>query len=354
MSQTVLNKKKVLKDLDFEEFLEEIHKNDQELVALEEKDIELTGEKAPGKLLEISKKRTEEWGVCRYMNKKETKKLSKTEKEILKYLQNLMLDRSLFTINKEHEELTDLVIEAFYGNDAWRGFRYHDNYKGNSLAVRNCKGTVLMGKGQIKMTLKKVIETGLEGKITRKPKKEQIEIARKAFLQNKIPISKKLPSSEKSLLILLLTSPIQDQIEKYKVSINKRFTLLLKSFIPRYLNMAFKRNSKVFRPFPGFLYRASEEFGAGHLFWATPNIVSYWGADINIQNDVLTKVAPNKRNSLSNLDVAVKRYYNLVNKKSEMEISIASKLFLNNINTYKKLLNYNPTWFTTIFNYLYK
>ena len=93
-------------------------------------------------------------------------------------------------------------------------------------------------------------------------------------------------------------------VDKYSTYINKRLTTLLNPFIPRRLRICKSLSPDSIRPCPGFLYKASEEYGAGLTLWAMPNIPYYF-----VQNTEQKVLMEHKSQFLVNVDQSIKFYH---------------------------------------------
>lgn len=219
-------------------------------------------------------------------------------------------------------------IEAYYGNDAWRKF-----------------GKYFFGKPEM-------VEGQKKARITRaarfqKVKEERIAIQRTAFNQDYLRLSDAIGNDNLRLLITLLTAEHTRMIEKYEAYINKRLTTLLNPLIPRRIRICKMLYPEAMRESPGFLYRASEEYGDGLTFWATPDIPCYFK-----QNMVQVELKKSIRytNYLINIDKAVAAHEAHRNERADKELRYTSLLIRKGVRTYFDLLRLNPFWFEILFN----
>ena len=230
------------------------------------------------------------------------------------------------TVLSESEE--NARIEAYYGNDAWRKF-----------------GKYFFGKPAIIAAYKKAAETR-EAK-RKKLKEDRIAIQRIAFNQEYLRLSDPIGNDNLKLLITLLTNEHTLMVEKYASYINKRLATLINPLIPRRLRICKMIYPESMKECPGFLYRASEEYGEGLTFWAMPDIPYYFK-----QNTEQAELQKSIRyaNYLINIDKAVASY-NMHNKvRAEKELKYASLLVRKGIYSYFDLLRLNPFWFEILFN----
>jgi hypothetical protein len=98
---------------------------------------------------------------------------------------------------------------------------------------------------------------------------------------------------------------------------------------------------------PGFLYKASEEFGRGLTFWAIPNIPYYFAQ--NTEQEILKKQKPEL---LISVDRAVGLYHEHKEKRAKKELKYASTIIQKGVRTYFDLLKLNPFWFEILYNSL--
>ncbi len=219
-------------------------------------------------------------------------------------------------------------IEAYYGNDAWRKF-----------------GKYFFGRPA-------VIEGQKKARVTRaakfqKVKEERIAIQRMAFGQDYLRLSDTIGNDNLRLLITLLTAEHTRMIEKYETYINKRLTTLLNPLIPRRIRICKTLYPEAMRESPGFLYRASEEYGDGLTFWATPDIPCYFKQNME---QVELKKSIRYTNYLINIDKAVASHEAHRNERADKELRYTSLLIRKGVRTYFDLLRLNPFWFEILFN----
>lgn len=219
-------------------------------------------------------------------------------------------------------------IEAYYGTDAWRKF-----------------GKYFFGKPE-------VVEAQKKARVTRaarfqKVKEARIAIQRMAFNQEYVRLSDTIGDNNLRLLITLLTAEHTRMMEKYTIYINKRLTTLLNPLIPRRIRVCRMLYPEVMRESPGFLYRASEEYGDGRTFWATPDIPCYFK-----QNREQAELQKSVRytNYLINIDKAIAAHGAHSNERADKELRYTSLLIRKSVRTYFDLLRLNPFWFEILFN----
>ena len=254
----------------------------------------------------------------------------KGDDEEIEEAQNEAIEK--IELEEEHTELSEseenAMIEAYYGNDAWRKF-----------------GKYFFSKPAIIEAHKKAQRTR-EAK-RRKLKEDRIAIQRMAFNQDYLRLSDSIGNDNLKLLITLLTAEHTRMIEKYEAYINKRLATLINPLIPRRIRICKMIYPESMKECPGFLYRASEEYGEGKTFWAMPDIPYYFKQ--NTEQAELKK-SIKYTNYLINIDKAVASY-NMHNKaRAEKELKYASMIVRKGVYSYFDLLRLNPFWFELLFN----
>lgn len=175
------------------------------------------------------------------------------------------------------------------------------------------------------------------------------EIKRAALNQTDIDLSAIISNECMTMLIELSVRKDTAAIDKYSVFINKRFTKLLMPFIPLQLRKAWMAFPGAFRPYPGFLYTASKEYGDSCIFWVTPDIPCYLkqGSEVEL-------IKKNSPVLLIPVDELIKRYYKRVERRTDREIANASSLVYKNVKTYYDLLKAYPRWFQLLYEHITK
>lgn len=236
---------------------------------------------------------------------------------------------------EEHTVLSELSenaeIEAQYGEDAWRQL--------------NARHVLLFGPSaqhKLNEAAVKAQKQKLWGL-----KQDRIRIQREAFNQDFIRLSDPIGNENLKLLISLLVAEHTQMIEKYTSFINRRLAALLNPFIPRRLRICKELYPNSIRICPGFLYKASEEFGQGKTFWAAPNIPYYF--EQNTEQQTLIK---HKSEFLVSVDKAVANFHMHNEKRAAKEIKYASLLIQKGVYTFFELLRLNPFWFEVLYNHL--
>lgn len=221
-------------------------------------------------------------------------------------------------------------IEAYYGNDAWRkphiSTGYHECF------------TVLYGP----YSKQRAAEGHREAirKKAQRLKEDRIRIQREAFNQNYIKLSDKIEKNHIKLLISVLTQEHTRMVDKYSDYINKRLATLLNPLIPRRIRICRMLYPNSIRVCPGFMYKASKEYGGGLTFWATPSIPYYF--EQNTEQKILLE---NKSDFLFSIDKAISFYHEHLKKRQEKELRYASLIIQKGVYSYFDLLKLNPFWF---------
>jgi hypothetical protein len=228
-------------------------------------------------------------------------------------------------------------IEAYYGNDAWR---MPPIYAGNQGRI-----TVLYGP-EVKQKAAEGRREAAKEK-SRRLKNERLRIQREAFSQELISLSDKIETPHIKLLIAALTKEHTRMINRYSSFINNRLTSLLNPFIPPRLKNCRLLYPDSIRMSPGFMYKASKEYGNGLTFWATPLIPYYFAQ--NTEQAILLK---NKPTFLYSIDKAVGFYHWHLKQRQEKELRYASAVIQKGVSSYYDLLKFNPFWFEVLYNEL--
>lgn len=272
-----------------------------------------------------------------------------TEKELFEFLDEIKSDDEdiqeaqseaieKITLEEEHvklseEEQENREIEARYGDKMpWTG-----------IGPNNCYGVKLFGpEGQRRAAM-----AGIEAKRKKSQqlKEDRIRIQREAFRQEYIRMSDPIGNERIKLLVSSLVKEHTRMVDKYSTYINKRLTTLLNPFIPRRLRICKSLYPDSIRPCPGFLYKASEEYGAGLTFWAMPNIPYYF-----VQNTEQKVLMEHKSPFLVNVDQSIKFYHEHLKKRADKELKYASLIYQKGVYSYFDLLRLNPFWYEVLYN----
>jgi hypothetical protein len=272
-----------------------------------------------------------------------------TEKELFEFLDEIKSDDEdiqeaqseaieKITLEEEHVELSEeeqenREIEARYGDKMpWTG-----------LGPNNCRGVKLFGpEGQCRAAMASI---EAKRKKSQRLKEDRIRIQREAFRQEYIRLSDPIGNERIKLLVSSLVKEHTRMVDKYSTYINKRLTTLLNPFIPRRLRICKSLYPDSIRPCPGFLYKASEEYGAGLTFWAMPNIPYYFAQ--NTEQKVLME---HKSPFLVNVDQSIKLYHEHLKKRADKELKYASLIYQKGVYSYFDLLRLNPFWYEVLYN----
>lgn len=271
-----------------------------------------------------------------------------TDKELFEFLHEIessdeaIQEAQLEAIEKidteeEHAALSELPenaeIEAEYGEDAWRQL--------------NAQHVILFGP----KIQRSAVEANAKAAKQRfqNLKQDRIRIQREAFQQDFIKLSDPIGNENTKLLISLLVKEHTRMADKYADYINRRLTSLLLPLIPRRLRICKALYPHAIRFSPGFLYKASKEYGQGKTFWAVPDIPYYIE-----QNKEQPLLMANKPEFLISIDKAVANFHMHSEKRASKEIKYASLMIQKGVYTYFELLRVNPFWFEILYSHLKK
>lgn len=272
-----------------------------------------------------------------------------TEKELFEFLDEIKSDDEdiqeaqseaikKITLEEEHVELSEeeqenKEIEARYGDKIpWTG-----------LGLNNCQGVKLFGpEGQRRAAMASI---EAKRKKSQQLKEDRIRIQREAFRQEYIRLSDPIGNERIKLLVSSLVEEHTRMIDKYSTYINKRLTTLLNPFIPRRLRICKGLYPNSIRPCPGFLYKASKEYGAGLTFWAMPSIPYYFA-----QNTEQKVLMDHKSPFLVSVDQSIKLYHEHLKKRTDKELKYASLIYQKGVYSYFDLLRLNPFWYEVLYN----
>ena len=176
--------------------------------------------------------------------------------------------------------------------------------------------------------------------------KRRKDIQRAAFNQDKLSLSDEIPQIELTELIKILTKSLVMATRKYEGWINKRLARWLRPFIPMIIRNCYYKYPQSVIKCPGFLYKASEEYGEGEQIWATPNIPYYIPQGTEL--DLLKKHKPEMLYTIDKLVAGHNKYKRELRKR---ELKYAGILINKKINTYYALLKLNPFWFNKLYEY---
>lgn len=220
-------------------------------------------------------------------------------------------------------------IEAYYGEDAWRKLTKNVTFLHGDEAQR-----------RINLASTKAIQQRAQ-----RLREDRIRIQRFAFNQEVIKLSDFIEKESFKRLVSLLVKEHTRMIDQYKAFINKRLAVLLNPLIPRRLRVCKMLYPNSVRTSPGFLYRASEEFGRGLTFWAMPSIPYYF-----VQNTEQKILMEQKPEFLISVDKAISLYHAHSEKRTKKELKYASTIIQKGVRTYFDLLKLNPFWFEILYN----
>ena len=272
-----------------------------------------------------------------------------TEKELFEFLDEIKSDDEdiqeaqseaieKITLEEEHVELSEeeqenREIEARYGDKMpWTGVGWN-----------NCNGVKLFGpEGQRRAAMANI---EARKKKSQRLKEDRIRIQREAFRQEYIRLSDPIGNERIKLLVSSLVKEHTRMVDKYSAYINKRLATLINPFIPRRLRICKSLYPDSIRISPGFLYKASEEYGSGLTFWAMPDIPYYFAQ--NTEQKVLME---HKSLFLINVDQSIKFYHGHLRKRADKELKYASLIYQKGVYSYFDLLRLNPFWYEVLYN----
>ena len=272
-----------------------------------------------------------------------------TEKELFEFLDEIKCDDEdiqeaqseaieKITLEEEHVELSEeeqenREIEARYGDKMpWTGVGWN-----------NCNGVRLFGpEGQRRAAMANI---EARKKKSQRLKEDRIRIQREAFRQEYIRLSDPIGNERIKLLVSSLVKEHTRMVDKYSAYINKRLATLINPFIPRRLRICKSLYPDSIRISPGFLYKASEEYGSGLTFWAMPDIPYYFAQ--NTEQKVLME---HKSLFLINVDQSIKFYHEHLRKRADKELNYASLIYQKGVYSYFDLLRLNPFWYEVLYN----
>lgn len=271
-----------------------------------------------------------------------------TEAELLEFLDEIQNDdediqeaqsdaQEKIVLEEEHTQLIEVPenaeIEERYGDKAW--IKLNDN----TIILRDEEERKKASMAFVKANRQR----------SQRFKEDRIRIQREAFSQNIIKLSDPIGNDKIKILVSLLVKEHTRMINKHSDFINKRLATLLNPFIPRRLRICKSLYPESIRISPGFLYRASKEFGGGLTFWAMPNIPYYFP-----QNTEQKILMDNKPDFLIQIDKSISFYHEHTRKRSEKELRYASMIIQKGVYSYFELLKLNPFWYEELYNYLVK
>ena len=182
-------------------------------------------------------------------------------------------------------------------------------------------------------------ETEEAEKSTPRPAKSTLrrtEITRWAFQQNDIDLSTIIPREHIQALIKVLTEPHIKAMEHYEEFINRRFTVLLGTLIPKTLKGYYNKYPQAFVRHPGFLY----ENPNGLLFWVLPKVPYFFRQ--GQEPEILRSAKPIY---LTKIDQAINQYHEHQRLHGYKQVRYAMRFVRCKVVTYYDLLKHNAVWF---------
>ena len=169
-------------------------------------------------------------------------------------------------------------------------------------------------------------------------------IQRAAFDQSEIPLTQKLTNEDIKTLIEVLTEDQVALVNRYSDYVTARVKALLLPFIPSALKRAFREFPHAVKACPGFLYRASAEYGESKVFFVKPDVPYYFP-----QGTEMSVLRGGRPDFICAVDRAVLKYHQSRERLFNKETSIASAMPKYGITTYFHLLNHNVIWFSKLY-----
>ena len=266
-----------------------------------------------------------------------------TDKELLEFLSEIQggdedIEEARIEADENIaiEEQTSLAelpenteIEAYYGDDAWRKLK---------------KGVTFLHGDEAQRRMNLASTKAIRQRAQRL-KEDRIRIQRFAFNQDVIRMSDPIGNESIKRLVSLLVKEHTRMLNRYEAFINKRLAVLLNPLIPRRLRLCKMLHPDSIRISPGFLYKASEEFGRGLTFWAMPSVPYYFAQ--NTEQKILMKQKPE---FLISVDKAVSLYHEHKEKRTKKELKYASTIIQKGVHIYFDLLKLNPFWFEILYD----
>lgn len=246
-------------------------------------------------------------------------------------VEKIALEEESIEISEEEQENRE--IEAQYGDKlAWVG-----------VGLNNSCGVKLFGpEGQHNAN---VASIKAKNQRIKKLKEDRIRIQREAFNQEYICLSDPIGNENIKMLVSLLVKEHTRMIDKYSEYINRRIATLINPLIPRRLRICKNLYPNSIRISPGFLYKASEEYGDGLTYWASPDIPYYFA-----QNTEQKILAETKSKFLITIDQSIKFRHEHLVKRTDKELKYASLIYQKGVYSYFDLLKLNPFWFEVLYN----
>ncbi len=236
-------------------------------------------------------------------------------------------------LEEEHTQLSELPenaeIEEYYGDDAWRKLTKDTTFLHGDEGQRRASLAAAKANRQKAQRLKQ----------------DRMRIQRQAFDQEYIRLSDPIGNDNIKLLVSLLVKEHTRMVDKYSALINKRLAMLLNPLIPRRLRLCKMLYPDSIRICPGFLYKASKEYGNNLTFWAMPNIPYYFA-----QNTEQKILMTHKSEFLVSIDKFIAFYQDHRDKRAKKELKYASLIIQKGVYSYFDLLRLNPFWFEILYN----
>lgn len=233
--------------------------------------------------------------------------------------------------------------ENIISNNAWGWARKDNDYI--NVDVKHFEPALKsIALASAKADREKASTVKKETSIERKRLKQKI--INNAITSTFIDLNSPLTLEHKKLLITLLTKHYTERMRHHESYINATIEGALKKAIPHDLLNTFIKYPDTVAPFPGFVYIASQEYGQGLQFRASPKIPLYFQPyDCN---DIIRKLL--QPNRLASLDKAVVFFYKYKTIRVKREVKIAEAL--TKITTFFQLVKKDAFWYEALVNKL--
>lgn len=236
---------------------------------------------------------------------------------------------------KELEDLKSDNIEGITSADAW-GYAVNVNRETEIPITKFEPALRSVARAKSKENAKETV------KIKAANRKKNEELINEILKSDDIDLQQLVTVEDKQKIIYALTKNYTDMMERHAAYINKTIESALKRCIPNDLLKVFEKYKDSVVLFPGFEYKASEDYGEGKTFWVEPHVPYYFSQ--SVCQKLLDERIPNL-NRLA-IDKAVAMFYKNKDTRSKMEVKLA--MDLTHISTYYQLLKKKPKWFLII------
>ena len=175
----------------------------------------------------------------------------------------------------------------------------------------------------------------------------KMRLHRAAFAQTDIELSETIGETRLRDLISILTAEKREMLKKYEAYIEKRINDLLKPLIPKSLRTVHAAYPQSVKSCPGFIYRASEEYGKSRTYFIKPDLPYFFEQGTEVEH----LIRLSRPEFIERLDRAVLNYHLTKQELFEKEISIATRIKKHRLYTYFDLLKFNTMWFNALYEH---